>query len=305
MTDAERQLIRQYYRRNPGFSHQKVADWASDKLKRRIARSVVTKSLSEAFTYVDSKAFKKGDYVYARATDGAHKGEWPDLEAALFEWHSRMNAERVPVTGDLIAATARKIWARLPQYSSLPVPEFSHGWVEGYKKRHQMRARMQHGEAASADLEGSQERMEELREICKPYESRDILNMDETGLFWKATPDKTIAQENLSGKKKEKERITVALTCNADGSEYFEPWIIGKSQNPRAFKKGHKATRGLNFHYRFNNKKWMNTEIFLQYLVWLDNRLQRRSCLLLVDGFSAHEAGVKQFEANGGFRALR
>lgn len=40
--------------------------------------------------------------------------------------------------------------------------------------------------------------------------------------------------------RKDKDRITLALTCNADGSEKFEPWIIGKSKNPCCLK-------GINF----------------------------------------------------------
>ena len=61
--------------------------------------------------------------------------------------------------------------------------------------------------------------------------------MDETGLNWKRTPDRTFVTKSYGGTKKSKDRITVVLTSNADGSERFEPWVIGKSENPRSLKK--------------------------------------------------------------------
>ena len=43
--------------------------------------------------------------------------------------------------------------------------------------------------------------------------------MDETGLFWKLQPDCSLVTEQTSGGKKSKDRITVALCTNRDGSE--------------------------------------------------------------------------------------
>ncbi len=50
------------------------------------------------------------------------------------------------------------------------------------------------------------------------------------------TPNRILTTEAESDTKKLKDRITIALTSNADGSEKFEPWIVGKSKNPRCFK---------------------------------------------------------------------
>ncbi|GJU02804.1 CENP-B homolog protein 2-like protein [Tanacetum coccineum] len=40
----------------------------------------------------------------------------------------------------------------------------------------------------------------------------------------------------LEGKKQDKERLTVAICCNEDGSEKLPLWIIGKYAKPRCFK---------------------------------------------------------------------
>jgi len=63
--------------------------------------------------------------------------------------------------------------------------------------------------------------MEEVRGLCTEYKLCDILNIDETGLNWKRTPDRTLVTKSHSGTKKSKDRITIALTSNADGSEKF------------------------------------------------------------------------------------
>jgi hypothetical protein len=71
--------------------------------------------------------------------------------------------------------------------------------------------------------------MNDPRELCATYADQDIFNMDETGLFWKLTSNRTLATEAGSGGKKCKDRVTLALTTNEDGTERLEPWVIGKS----------------------------------------------------------------------------
>ena len=73
--------------------------------------------------------------------------------------------------------------------------------------------------------------------IIAEYEPRDIFNLDETGLFYNQVVKRTYAKEHISGTKIKKERITVVLMCNADGSLKFDPVFIGKAEKPRCFKK--------------------------------------------------------------------
>ena len=62
---------------------------------------------------------------------------------------------------------------------------------------------------------------ERLHEIVEGYKAEDIWNMDETGCFWKALPDKGLAQKGKSckGGKKSKQRITVAFFVNGAGEK--------------------------------------------------------------------------------------
>jgi len=64
----------------------------------------------------------------------------------------------------------------------------------------------------------------------------------------------------MSGKKKEKFRITIGFACNADGSEKWPIFFIGKSKKPRCFQGQSPQSRG--FYYRNNKKAWMTSELF-------------------------------------------
>lgn len=51
-------------------------------------------------------------------------------------------------------------------------------------------------------------------------------------IFYRLEPDKTLATIRLSGRKKNKERITIALCANSDGSHKLKLLIIGKCAKP-------------------------------------------------------------------------
>lgn len=116
-------------------------------------------------------------------------------------------------------------------------------------------------------------------EIAK-YELKDIYNMDETSLFYNITPDYTISRQQIEGSKKDKTHITIAFTCNADGSDTFKPLFIGHAAKPQCFER--KTGKQHGFWYLSNKKAWMTSIFFQRYLLQLDYHVQR-SVLLLID----------------------
>jgi len=163
------------------------------------------------------------------------------------------------------------------------------------KKRHNIKEYVHHGEGATADIDNPDNIriMEEDRELASTYALSDILNMDETGLYWKLSPNRTLATEVASGGTKSKDRITLALTTNATGTDRIKVWVIGKSKNPRRFKSVQRRLLGVE--YRNNKTKWMTGQILAEYLHWLNNIMaaQKRHVLLFMDNFSGHELGVQ------------
>ena len=115
--------------------------------------------------------------------------------------------------------------------------------------------------------------------------------MDETGLFYRLEPDRTLATKWLSGRKKNKERLSVALCANANGSHKLPPLIIGKYANPRCFKNIN--IRNLPMMYRNNTKAWMLTTLFQDWLRDFDYQVGQKHrgqrVLLFLDNCTSHK----------------
>jgi hypothetical protein len=294
LTDADRSIIRKRNQEHPPGHQKELVDWFTATTGHPLNQSQVSKILSSKYDYLDDIHTRK-DKQMLKEKNRSSVGDWPELEYALFEWQQRMEAKKAIITGDILKTKAKQLWDALPQYDNIEEPKWSNGWLEGFKKRYKIKEYVQHGEAGSAQTDNPDNiaQMEAIRKLCKEYALKDILNMDETGLNWKRTPDRTLATKPHSGTKKSKDRITIALTSNADGSEKFLAWVIGKSENPRCFSKIN--SKNLRIIYRFNKSKWMTGLICEEYLRWLNTKMrgERRKVLLLMDNFSGHELAVQ------------
>ena len=96
------------------------------------------------------------------------EGFWPDLEKVLFAWQQRIEARGGFTTGELLQTKARDIWRQFPQHSGKPVPEFSIGWLEGFKKRFKISLKVRHGEALSIPA-STEEEMRALQTMVGEY----------------------------------------------------------------------------------------------------------------------------------------
>ncbi|GFO12527.1 tigger transposable element-derived protein 6 [Plakobranchus ocellatus] len=91
-----------------------------------------------------------------------------------------------------------------------------------------------------------------LQQLLENYNADDIFNADETGVFYKCLPDKTLDFKGnvCIGGKKAKNRLTILLAANMSGSEKLPLLIIGKSAKPRCFN----STKKLPVEYAANKK---------------------------------------------------
>lgn len=112
-------------------------------------------------------------------------------------------------------------------------------------------------------------------------------------IFYRLEPDKTLATIRLSGRKKNKERLTIALCTNADGSHKTEPLIIGKSSKPQCFKNVN--IKNLPIKYCSNPKAWMLTTVFQDWIQEFNNviiqKYNGQHVLLLLDNCPSHKIG--------------
>uniref|UniRef100_A0A914UUZ2 HTH CENPB-type domain-containing protein n=1 Tax=Plectus sambesii TaxID=2011161 RepID=A0A914UUZ2_9BILA len=115
----------------------------------------------------------------------------------------------------------------------------SNGWLSRRKANENVSFHKLHGEKEAADSAGAVDWMEKVYpDMVKGYNSQDIFNADETGLYFKALPSGTMAVdgEKPYGGKVQKDRITILFLCNQESSEKFV-YSIGKSKSPRCFQR--------------------------------------------------------------------
>ena len=174
----------------------------------------------------------------------------------------------VNVRGTEILAAAGKLAAHLG-FSDF---KGSEGWLWRFRNRHGLFNKVLHGEAGDADESSVAPFREKIKNLVSDEGLflSQIYNADETGIFWRSMPKNTQirrGEENASGKKSSKERLSVLVGSNAIGEHRLKLAVVGKSKKPRAFV-GLIIERDLPVIYYHSNKAWFNSAIFSN---WFSN----------------------------------
>jgi len=150
----------------------------------------------------------------------------------LLVWFSKNREKNLPVSGTTLQEKAKHI-AEVHELNNFKT---SNGWLEKFQKKHNISYKSICGESSAIDRTAVDDWKKKLPNIIDKYEEQDIFNADETGLFFRVLPNKTMAfkNETCSGGKVSKERLTVLLCCNMIG-EFERPLVIDKAKRPRAF----------------------------------------------------------------------
>ncbi|KAK3101564.1 hypothetical protein FSP39_004521 [Pinctada imbricata] len=180
-----------------------------------------------------------------------------DLNETVFKWFEQARAKNIPISGPIIQENALEIASKLG-YADFKA---SAGWLESWKGRFGIAHFKICGESADVDQEKVVKFRENLIDKIAGYEDCDIFNCDETGLFFRALPDKTYSKrgQECRGGKHAKERVTVMFACSLTG-EKLKPLVIGKAARPRCFKNVN--TSNLPVTWEHNRKSWMTSDIF-------------------------------------------
>ena len=93
------------------------------------------------------------------------------------------------------------------------------------------------GEANDVDMQTVADWKGKTEDLVAGYEPRNVCNGDETGLFFRVLPSKTLTVrgDKCTGGKLSKERRTLFICANMAG-EIEKPIVIGKSACPRHFR---------------------------------------------------------------------
>lgn len=170
------------------------------------------------------------------------------------------------ISSSILCEKAKKIYEKIKENGNSKFCASS-GWLKNFKKRHGIRFLQIVGEKLSNDRPAVdpfvlkfQNRVNSMGLIAD-----QIYNADESGLFWKLLPDKTlvrVTEKTAPGRKVSKERITFLACTNSSGTHKVKLFIIGKAKKPRAF-------RNCNLSklvYRGNKTAWMTSMLFQTWL---------------------------------------
>lgn len=101
-----------------------------------------------------------------------------------------------------------------------------------------------------------------------------MFNVDETGLFYKCLPGKTLSfkGDRCHGGKNSKLQLTELLGTNCTGTYKLKPFVIGKYNKPRCFKNFNNLPTG----YTANTKAWTTSDVFNNSLKNLDKEMRKK-----------------------------
>ena len=189
-------------------------------------------------------------------------GGYQKLDEALYIWFRQQREKGLPVTGPILSEKAKILFPLI--YSDVDNKSFtaSSGFLWRFCRRHGLKELSVQGEKASADVTAATIYLEEFPSLIEGYTKDQVFNCDETGLYYRLLPQKTLAsvfETRADGWKKAKDRVTISACANITGSIKLPLLFIGKYARPRCF-------RNLNLDalqtYMNQKSAWVNAHIF-------------------------------------------
>ena len=151
LTGAQKEALREHHRAHPDKTLLELCEWA-------LATFALQRAPSQSTLFV---LFTRAERAFATnpATKTNRNVTCARLEAELVRWISRCERVKIAlVTQAAIRAKAKKIRSvilqdpTLPPNSALSQLSFSNGWLQKLQRRHGLKSRRLHGEAASASV---------------------------------------------------------------------------------------------------------------------------------------------------------
>jgi len=159
----------------PRPSQKACITWFQAQYGRTISQSTVSESLSDRFEAIDTST----DTARSRL----RSAKWPDLENLLFLWQQEVEENGGTTSGELLRIKAQQLWQQIPQYSLLPCPEFSNGWLQRFKSRHNIHPFTRHRQSRSVSRTAEGE-LAETRPLAGECNKEDAGNIDEIASYW-------------------------------------------------------------------------------------------------------------------------
>ena len=160
------------------------------------------------------------------------KGKNDKVQELLFHPFKQKRILRICGTGPLLKDKALFFNKQLDEPITFKATQ---GWLTNFKNRFGIRLFSVQGKKLSGDTD------EEIQKIITEggYPLNNVYNPDESGLYIKSLPQRTLAlieEKQAPGYKESKERVTIMNFSNATGTHKVPMLLIGKSGRSRCFK---------------------------------------------------------------------
>lgn len=230
-----------------------------------------------------------------------------ELDKSLLKWYYAMMADGLrPVTGPMLFYRANEL------VKELKITNFrcNMGWMERFKKRHNISFRGQTSGSNSWTLNGTHSEIwnhgevqcsvttpEALRNwktksvpaLLEEYSLDDIYSVAEVGLLFSVLPDQNLFTKGDGHlrRKSSKERVTVLVCSNATGTDKRPLLVVGGASGPDYAS----DPFTLPILYKTNPQAWMSKAIFSDWMYALDLELRSlgRKAVLLTDDIPVHQ----------------
>ncbi|GBN47339.1 Tigger transposable element-derived protein 4 [Araneus ventricosus] len=181
------EVLRQYENGKSARKLSELFNCGSTQINNAIKEKDLILKEYEDFKFLGVKRMKHKKYV--------------DINEAVW-------AKKIPVSGSTIQHKGKEL------ADPLGIENFSASnlWLDRFRIRNNITCRSLCGEAADVDPSSCEGWQESLPLFLARYNDKDIFNMDEKTLFFRALPNKMIQNsEEARGEKIPKERLTISL----------------------------------------------------------------------------------------------
>nr|CAH0104180.1 unnamed protein product [Daphnia galeata] len=220
-----------------------------------------------------------------------------ELDKAVLQWFNEMRNPRGRLKP--LSLSRAIIQARALHEAKLRgIADFkaSDGWFRNWRKRYGIGKSLRlHGEAADVNIQETEPKIEIIRQKLTKYKTKNVFNMDKSGLFYLETyvSSEEGDRTRIRGSKtlRAKDRVTLILCVNADGSCKIPPVIVGSAKNPDCFRDSPSPIP-----YLSQRNAWVDRDV---YSTWWFNiflpvvrSFTTEPVVLLMDNCSGHDMAL-------------